>query len=1146
MRFQEYSSLKRTSLWLMAVLFSTILWGQGEADHWAIGWNTIIDFSSGMPILSTNGGHDIKHGNSTISDPCGNLLFFTNGDSVWDQNYNPMVGGFGLLGDIFVGNQILIVPHPGNSDQFYIIYSAELPGVIAWNVYFALVDMSLQGGLGEVTQKVQFFHPGRTTFISGVQHANGIDTWVSIVDYPSDTLYSYLITTSGIQTNPVKSYPGPIFGNKIANTVHGQSKFSPNGQHFAISLYGDKLIKLMDFDPASGLFSNLKTLPVFNYVLPGVIGPAGIDFSPTSNHLYWCYWRGSGIINDSIYQADITSGNQATIVSSIQPIGYTNSWAGPLRMQLSNNGKIYCSRNGLIPPSNIYFDVINSPNLSGIAADFQNQAITVNGGEILAPPTFLAHFLRPWEVSIGSVDTLGTPPCVGDTLPFALSYYNQIDSILWDFGDGSGIVSALQTDHSYGNAGTFPVSAVVYRGCPNPDTLRDTVSILPIPLADVGPDTSLCEGLTLLLDAGSQPGVSFLWSDSSLAQTFVADTTGWVWLEAENACLVSRDSMFLTFDSLSVLDLGPVDTLLCPGQDVLLDASISHGTYHWQDGSSLSSFLADTTGLYFVTARNACDTLSDSLFVQYETLPSLDLGADTTLCEGTSLLLDGTFVGYGMTNYLWQNGSIGPTQTASYPLPANPYTYHLDLSNLCGTVTDSIQITYRLLPQVDLGADQIRCLQDSLVLTASYPDVQSYLWQDGSTDSVFWVNPNSPGSYTYSVSLSNACASAADTLNIDFINRPVADLGADTVLCDLASYLLDQTQTGSSYLWQDGSQQASYLIQSPGLYWVAISNAACTERDSLNISYQQSPQLDLGPADTLLCDNATLLLDASFPNGIYRWQDGSTSSSYTVTAPNTYSLDLSTFCGTVSDQIEVGYGQTPVIDLGPDTSLCEGEALLLDATFPEASYLWHHDGSTEATVLATEAITYTAEVSTLCGITDDHITIHFFPPPIVNLAAQADTIICEGSELNFDLSHLNASYLWPDGSTEPTYQTGEAGRIIVLVENGCTTTSDTLTVQLENCDCPIYAPTAFTPNNDGHNDVFRLGFDCTFLDYELQVFNRWGRRVFVSQDPAEAWDGTAGGQAQAEGVFTYVIAYRFRSERGESEGRKMGTITVWR
>ncbi|MBS1582573.1 MAG: gliding motility-associated C-terminal domain-containing protein [Bacteroidetes bacterium] len=178
------------------------------------------------------------------------------------------------------------------------------------------------------------------------------------------------------------------------------------------------------------------------------------------------------------------------------------------------------------------------------------------------------------------------------------------------------------------------------------------------------------------------------------------------------------------------------------------------------------------------------------------------------------------------------------------------------------------------------------------------------------------------------------------------------DVLPDTVLCLGGTLLLDPGLANAAYIWQDGSTDGTFLVDAPGTYWVDITTACGTGRDTIEVTGVTPGQLDLGP-DTTLCTGTTWTIAPGLP-GAYEWQDHSTAHAYTVTTAGTYSVAIDGSCGLLRDTVEVSVAPPPAVDLGPDTLFCAGGVFLLDATLANASYHWH-DGSTSAAFPATQA-----------------------------------------------------------------------------------------------------------------------------------------------------------------------------------------------
>lgn len=419
-------------------------------------------------------------------------------------------------------------------------------------------------------------------------------------------------------------------------------------------------------------------------------------------------------------------------------------------------------------------------------------------------------------------------------------------------------------------------------------------------------------------------------------------------------------------------------------------------------------------------------------------------------------------------------------------------------------------------PSVNLGADTVICQGQSITLDVSAPGA-AYLWHDNSTNPTYTVTQ--PG--TYWVFRMDSCGITSDTIVVGVGSPPTVTLGNDTTLCAGQSLNLNPSTSNVTYQWSDGSTGSSLLVTQAGSYALTVTNGCGTDADTINVSYYPETQLELGN-DTTLCSGQSLLLDASNPGASYLWQDGSTNSDYMVTQAGLYWVEVTDSCGTISDTIEVFYDAIPTANLGPDTTLCAGQVLNLDVTYPNATYQWQ-DGSSQATYSITQSGSYAVTVSNNCGSSIDTIDVQYIPLPTVNIGN--DTTICEGYTVYLDATTPNATYMWQDGSTGSNYTASQGGTFWVDVSTVCGTVRDSLRLTVDECDCILYFPTGFSPNNDGANDSFRPQVACNLTEYHLSIFSRWGSMLFETDNPLEAWDGTYEGNPLPMGVYVYIVVY---------------------
>lgn len=318
-----------------------------------------------------------------------------------------------------------------------------------------------------------------------------------------------------------------------------------------------------------------------------------------------------------------------------------------------------------------------------------------------------------------------------------------------------------------------------------------------------------------------------------------------------------------------------------------------------------------------------------------------------------------------------------------------------------------------------------------------------------------------------------------------------------------------------------------HVFSSPGTYTVRLIVGLSCRNDTMVKTVKVDPLfVNLG-ADTTICNDSLFLLNPqSGNNRIYLWQDNSTDSTLTVSSGGLYWVEVTNpgnGCR-VRDSILLIDKTNPVVNLGIDTFLCERNSLSLDAGNPGAHYTWQ-DNSTNQTFLAKKPGSYTVKVNLDGCIAYDTINIRGEYFPRVYLGN--DTAICDGMTITLKpfLNHAeNASFLWSNGDTSQSISISQPGNYSLELRNICGTAADGIIVK--QGVCKLYMPTGFTPNNDGKNDVLKPGYGENVTSFSMEIYNRWGEKVFMSDKIYNGWDGKLKGVLQPAGIYVWFIRYK--------------------
>ncbi|MGE5409810.1 MAG: hypothetical protein ACM3MI_02535, partial [Clostridiales bacterium] len=316
---------------MLLLLVPVIAYSQGkQANYWYFGYHTGLNFNTGSPpptVLSngmTSNDQSEFNGTASISDSEGNLLFYSDGRTIWNKSHNIMLNGSEM--GWYSTQGAMIVPDPTNADLYYFFNFNWAGSGSPYNFQYSVIDMSLDGGLGGVVadKKSILLVENTTTHLSAVFHKNKEDIWVVTHGLNDSKFYSFLVTSTGL-LSPMVSNAGTVCDSQI-----GYMKISPNGNKIAISQYQSiayvSFFDLLDFNNENGVVSDV-------HLVHNQINSFGLEFSPDNKVLY----SNAGFLQ--FYQYDLTAGTPEQIIQS--QVQLTNEFLSVGALQLAPDGKIY-------------------------------------------------------------------------------------------------------------------------------------------------------------------------------------------------------------------------------------------------------------------------------------------------------------------------------------------------------------------------------------------------------------------------------------------------------------------------------------------------------------------------------------------------------------------------------------------------------------------------------------------------------------------------------------------------------------------------------------------------------------------------------------------------------------------------------------
>lgn len=1140
------------------------------------GQSYLVDFSTPIPTVSSTAagyGYSVALGdnedNNIMTDASNNILFtylvyMNNLIEVRDAGYNVMPNGTGLLCNNST-QESAVVRIPCTTNKYYLVHSSVLPS----NLYYSVVDMSLNSGNGDVIRKNTLIG---NNIGEGKTVSHQLPTgcrWLIVPEIISTTQYHilrYLISDVGIGSPTVIA---TVTFNQTFNYGPYELELSPDNTKLAFSTHRDNPndpdIIVWDFDFLSGTVSNRVDWSVSTDQIHG------IEWSPDNSKLYY-------VGNVTTDDADFGRINfTANAVELIDPL--MGRYIGVI--ELAGNGRLYVSPNY----NQDYLAEVANPNASTIAG------IGYNHNGVFISASGMRSSL-PSAIQGELPGTTTTPAFIwfeATTTGNCSEYMFRDSSCLgtwweWNFGDGTTSNNEITTHH-YSNSGTYDVTLRMV-ACGDTLVLTKPAYIHVLnsnPDANFQSSNSLCQGELVQFTNTSINANNYQWNfgdgtnATGFSQTHTYNSQG-----SFTITLIAIDTVSGCRDTITNsvnINRKPVCSFntqvnSCNLQVGLTNSSQFANSYLWQFGDGTTSNNQNPTHVYTnvgpytivliaTDSTTGCrDTSNQNININNPTTGNFTFSLDTC-----SLNFTGNNTSQNANSYTWTFGD-GNSNSQSNPvhtyLNSGTYSVQLIASNSTTGCRDTItqSITFPPLPSSSFTYQVTPCSANvQFTNTSTSGSNSNWNFGDGisGTGTNAIHNYSSSGQFNVSlVTTSNYGCSDTAQNTIQLPTLPTADFTYSIPPCTTAIQFSNQSSNYTLQNWNfsdgttDQNVNPNHNFPASGTHTATliITDAnGCSDTLSSSILIEPKPTSDF-IIDIDTCKYQVRLINQSSNSDSFVWYFGDQSTgtnsneSHQYINPGDYTIQLNalTTNGCMDSlQKSINLAPLPNADFQLSYQTCDSVIQLFNLSSASSSYSWDFgDGNTSNQ--QNPSNTYTSsgnydiqlfvESQESCkdSITKNISVIRFTPAYF-----EANIDSCNGELVLTSVVDRVISYEWIFNSTDtsktkyPSFEMPLTGTSfpLSLTVNENTPCSDKLTRMIVvNTEIGerIFIPNAFTPNGDGINDIFKLYGRSNCDTYTFDIFNRWGEQILHAEDALDAtWDGTYLNSRSPEGIYVYLL-----------------------
>ena len=1002
------------------------------ANIWYFGNGAGIDFNEedGLPdpprSIAAAHAMDAPEGTSTISDTNGDVLFYSDGRSVWNRFNTPMPNGFAIGGDSVSTQAVLIVPFQDDDTQYYVFTTQEVYGENTFLMKYAVIDMKEDDGRGDVIEKDVILFARSTEKLIAYEGGNGY--WIVGHEYGNNTFRAYPVTAEGIGS-PVLSSAGAVHSMNDPFSGQAGMKFSADGTRIAVALIEgtDDYVELFEFDGATGEMVELQYQIDLN-IGGGTTADQVYDvhFSTGGNKLFASMNnRNSGTPGGRImeYRVDSLSTEDTRLASRTDIAAGSGLNANIGAMQTGPDGQIYVAVEvpGSPAASQFVGSIAANEDTAQVSAFTPQQVILSVGNSRLGLPNFVQNQSTPQDQpSFSAPDTT----CTEQRIELTGSGTSDLDMYAWSIIEQatsttvfSSVADEPDTAFTFpaGSAeGIYNISLNIFNRCGFDTTFVQEMALFDTPDPPSIPSAiAICEGQTNMLDANASatPGLTFEWTNS---QGVVVSTAAQFGVTDPDIYTVTVTNAGGCMNSGQVFAGPPFEIALppnqtiCEGESLELDPQVTANNYVWTilnpDNTTTSlpnqqrATVDSSVPGMFSYVVSIEDPITPGCFVNDTTVVTVN-----AIPRATAGLLNSATCGN-------TDGSFDYTvsTTGSYTLEVRDNSGNTVSTepNFTGPGTTSAT-------NLAAGIYTVNMIDNSSGCTNTLPDI---------------IIDNSPTDFT----ITTVTPTAADCTNPTGAITVTLDMDVFPVTYTLTNNDDGTVLTGGPVALNAGTTFDFDIPNIPsGTYDLEVtSNGGCTQTSTnidvsapADVNITTEPSYDVCGTEVLLVATSTTA-DATFvwtgPGGF----TGNTTSGQTLstTTNGTYTVVASApgFCD-VTETAEVNLAIEPVVQINRAGDECTGTLTLqAEVTNPQPGvsyvYTWSTGASSSSIDVSTDG-TYDVTVRESGNLTCTGTASEIVAIPLPLDGTLTSTPPCQNDQ------PIEFTYTPADGSGTPTSYT---------------------------------------------------------------------------------------------------------------------------